>query len=54
MNLKRSDLSAQRVLDGSLQRSEASRKRIVRAVRELIRAGDLSASALAAAARVDI
>ncbi len=50
----RSDILAQQVLDGRRQRSETSRKRIVRAMLELIGAGDISPSAENVAARAGL
>ena len=47
----RTKLSTQQELDGRRQRSETSRKRIVRAMLELIGAGDVSPSAENVAAR---
>ena len=49
--LMRTKLSTQRELDGRRQRSETSRKRIVRAMLELIGGGDVSPSAENVAAR---
>jgi AcrR family transcriptional regulator len=50
----RSDVSTQQELDGRRQRSEASRRRIVQAMLELIGAGDISPSAESVAARAGL
>jgi AcrR family transcriptional regulator len=54
MVFMQSDRSTQRELDGRLQRSEASRKRIVRAMLDLIGAGEVAPGAEAVAARAGV
>jgi AcrR family transcriptional regulator len=54
MVFMQSDAPAQRALDGRLQRSEASRKRIVRAMLDLIGSGDVAPGAEAVAARAGV
>jgi AcrR family transcriptional regulator len=54
MNSTRSQLTPPIELDGRRQRSETSRRRIVRAMLELIEAGDISPSAESVAARAGL